>query len=98
MVLRSWGASVVTEWTPVHQAREKSHGRLITYRLVVMFTAADSLHTSEEKSPDGSQNTRGHLSYEDTHTHTHTHTPGELSGHGAVVQVEFDDVVVLELL
>lgn len=24
--------------------------------------------------------------------------PGELSGHGAVVQVEFDDVVVLELL
>lgn len=29
---------------------------------------------------------------------THTHTPGELGGHGAVVQVQFDDVVPLQLL
>uniref|UniRef100_A0A8C4NU82 Uncharacterized protein n=1 Tax=Dicentrarchus labrax TaxID=13489 RepID=A0A8C4NU82_DICLA len=42
MVLRSWGALVVTEWTPLHQARE----------LVVMFTAAYSLHTREEKCYD----------------------------------------------
>lgn len=40
----SWGALVVTEWTPEHQAREKSHGWLTTYRFVVMFTAAYSLH------------------------------------------------------
>lgn len=32
-------------------------------------------------------------------THTHTHVlPDELSRHGSVVQVEFDDVVTLELL
>lgn len=27
-----------------------------------------------------------------------THTPGELGGHGAVVQVQFDDVVPPQLL
>lgn len=52
MVLRSCGALVVTEWTPLHQAREYSHGWLITYRLVVMFTAAYSLCAKRGKSHD----------------------------------------------
>lgn len=38
--------------------------------------------------------------HKETHTHTRVHSllPDELSGHGSVVQVEFDDVVTLELL
>uniref|UniRef100_A0A8C2XM79 Uncharacterized protein n=1 Tax=Cyclopterus lumpus TaxID=8103 RepID=A0A8C2XM79_CYCLU len=45
MPLSSWGALLVTDWTPQHQAREKSHGWLTTYRLVLMFTAAYALRT-----------------------------------------------------
>ncbi len=90
MVLRSCGAFVVTEWTPLHQAREKSHGWLITYRLVEMFTAANSLHTRESKHLEVLNTISKKLS--------HTHSPDELSGHGAVVQVQSDDVVSLELV
>ena len=95
MVLRIWGELVVTEWTPVHQAREKSHGWLITYRLVVMFTAAYSLHTQVRRKVTMCYKTPRGIFY--THTHCNT-VPGELRGHGAVVQVEFDDVVTLEFL
>lgn len=35
-----WTALVVTECAPEHHAREKSHGSLITYKLVVMFLSA----------------------------------------------------------
>lgn len=38
--LRMWTAFVATEWAPAHQAREYSHGSLITYRLVLMLAAA----------------------------------------------------------
>lgn len=31
-------ALVVTEWTTLHQAKEQSHGRLISFRLMLIVT------------------------------------------------------------
>lgn len=35
---RMWTELVVTDWAPAHQARVKSQGWLMTYRLVLMFS------------------------------------------------------------